>query len=83
MGVSVGSGMDSVALEDPGVRLRQGFDAWGRDGLLRFRALALATVFRRRAAYFRVNSTGKVYRVISRDKTVEVRAVRRSGGDSA
>lgn len=75
--------MDSVVLEDPGIRLRQGYDAWDRDGCLRFRALALSTVFRRRAAYFRVNSTGKVYRVVSAQKTVEVRAVRRLSGDAA
>lgn len=72
--------METVALEDDGVRLRQGFDAWDKDGNLTFRALRLRTVFRRRAAYFRINATGKVYRVISRLKTVEVRAVRRGGG---
>jgi hypothetical protein len=72
--------METVALEDDGVRLRQGFDAWDKDGRLAFRALYLPTIFRRRARYFRVNSTGKIYRVVSPDKTVEVRAVRRSGG---
>jgi hypothetical protein len=71
--------METVALEEDGVRLRQGFDAWSKDGRLAFRAHVLSTVFRRRAAYFRVNATGKVYRVISRLKTVEVRAERRAG----
>lgn len=45
--------------------------------------MSIATVFRRRAAYFRVNATGKIYRVISRFKTVEVRAGRRAGDTAA
>ena len=72
--------METVALQDDGVRLRQGFDCWDKAGRLAFRALHLATIFRRRAAYFRNNETGKVFRVISRDKTVEVRMERKPAG---
>lgn len=75
--------MDSVPLEDTGIRPRQGFDAWNREGLFAFRALNLKTVFMRRAAYFRVNATGKVYRIESKTKTVEVHAVRRVSGAAA
>ena len=75
------TGVDTVPLEDTGFRLRQGFDAWNREGAFAFRALNIKTVFIRRAAYFRVNATGKVYRVESKQKTVEIRAVRRSSGE--
>jgi hypothetical protein len=71
--------MELVALEDPGIRLRQGYDAWDVRGRFVFRTMRLGRIFQRRAAYFRVNGTGKVYRVFSRLKTVEVRVGRRSG----
>lgn len=73
--------MELVTLEDTGIRLRQGFDAWDGDGRFRFRTLTIGRIFQRRAAYFRVNRTGKVYRVFSRDKTVEVTG--RFGGRDA
>ncbi len=72
-----------MGLENPGIRPRQGFDAWDMDGVFRFRTLILANVFKRKAAYFRVNQTGKVYRVVSRHKTIEVQMGRRAGDTSA
>jgi hypothetical protein len=65
--------MDVVALEDAGIRPRWGFDAWDKDGRFKFRCAQMKYVFFRRAKYFRVNSTGKIYRIESRYKTVEVR----------
>lgn len=65
--------MESVTLE-PRIYPRLGFDAWAPDGSFKFRTLNMGRIFHRRAAYFRVNTTGKVYRVYSRWKTVEVRA---------
>lgn len=65
--------MELVSLEDPGIRLRQGFDAWDARGRFAFRTMRLGRIFQRRAAYFRVNATGRVYKVFSREKTVEVR----------
>lgn len=77
--------METVALDDiGGIRPRSGYDAWDADGRFRFRTLYQNSVFQRRPAFFRVNSTGKVYRLVSRWKTVEVRAAgRRSGGTAA
>jgi hypothetical protein len=65
--------MDAVNLAHPGIGVRVGFDCWRRDGSLAFRTLRQSEVFARRAAYFRVNSTGEVYRIVSRYKTVRVR----------
>jgi len=71
--------VEKVVLEDAGIRPRQGFDAWDREGKLAFRTMQMSNVFRRHAAFFRVNSTGKVYRVVSRYKTVEVNMAKLSG----
>lgn len=65
--------MDAVDLAHPGIGVRVGFDCWRKDGSIAFRTLRQAEVFSRRAAYFRVNSTGEVYRIVSRYKTVRVR----------
>jgi hypothetical protein len=65
--------MEVVDLDDTGIAPRVGFDTWRKDGTIAFRTLRQSEVFRRRAAYFRVNATGRVYRVHSRWKTVEVR----------
>lgn len=66
--------MDSVRLENAaGIRPRFGFDAWDAAGAFIFRALTRSAVFRRRRArYFRVNATGRYFRIESREKTVEV-----------
>ena len=66
--------MESVSLEPAGMYPRLGFDAWRADGSFAFRTRYIGRVFQRRAAYFRVNATGKFYRVVSRWKTVEVAA---------
>jgi hypothetical protein len=76
-----GGDVELVSLEDPGIRLRQGYDAWDVRGRFVFRTMRLGRIFQRRAAYFRVNGTGKVYKVFSRDKTVEVTS--RFGGRDA
>ena len=72
--------MESVSLEPAGMYPRLGFDAWRADGSFAFRTRYIGRVFQRRAAYFRVNATGKFYRVVSRWKTVEVAA--RFGSES-
>jgi hypothetical protein len=64
--------MDVVTLASGGIAPRAGYDAWRRDGSFAFRTLRQSEVFSRRAAFFRVNSTGRVYRIFSRWKTVEV-----------
>lgn len=61
-------------LEDPGIAPRAGYDCWRKDGGFGFRTLRQAIVWQRRAAFFRVNATGRIYRVYSRWRTVEVRA---------
>jgi hypothetical protein len=63
-----------VALERETGRLRQGFDVWNADGKLILRTLAMSKVLRRRASYFRVNATGKIYQLESRHKSIEIPA---------
>jgi hypothetical protein len=65
--------MQVVELENAGIAPRAGFDCWRRDGAFAFRTLRQALVFQRRAGFFRVNATGRVYRVVSRWQTIEVR----------
>ena len=64
--------MRSVRLDPPSFHPRVGFDAWDRDGHYRFRTLRMGQVFSRRARYFRVNMSGRVFEVVNRFKTVEV-----------
>ena len=64
--------MDTVELQDPGIGVRVGYDAWRKNGSFAFRAIQLKTVFARRAGYFRENRDGRVFRVESRYKTVQV-----------
>jgi hypothetical protein len=61
-----------VALERETGRLKQGFDVWDVRGKLILRTLSMAKVLRRRASYFRVNSTGKIYALESKFKSVEI-----------
>jgi len=63
-----------VSLEKEFGRLRQGFDVWDARGRLVLRTLVMKRVLRRKAAYFRVNSTGKIYALESAWKSVEVPA---------
>jgi hypothetical protein len=63
-----------VALERETGRLRYGFDVWNAEGKLVLRTLAMSKVLRRRASYFRVNATGKVYQLENRFKSVEIPA---------
>jgi hypothetical protein len=63
-----------VSLEKEFGRLRQGFDVWDARGRLVLRTLVMKRVLSRRAAYFRVNSTGKVYALESRFRSVEMPA---------
>jgi hypothetical protein len=63
-----------VSLEKEFGRLRQGFDVWDTRGRLVLRTLVMARVLRRKAAYFRVNSTGKIYALESRFRSVEMPA---------
>lgn len=61
-----------VELENPTGRLKQGFDVWDTRGKLVLRTLAMKRVLRRRECYFRINSTGRIYELQSRSKSVEV-----------
>jgi hypothetical protein len=63
-----------VSLEKEFGRLRQGFDVWDARGRLVLRTLVMKRVLSRRAAYFRVNATGKVYALESRFRSVEMPA---------
>jgi len=64
----------TVSLEREAIRLRQGFDVWTASGKLTLRTMSMKRVLARRAAYFRVNQTGKVYELVSRQKSVELPA---------
>lgn len=64
--------MEIAELQGTGIVWRVGFDAWRKNGSFAFRTLKQSEVFRRRAAYFRVNASGRVFRVYSRWRTVEV-----------
>jgi hypothetical protein len=72
----IGEAMQAVLveLEKEFGRLRQGYDVWDARGRLVLRTLVMKRVLRRKAAYFRVNSTGKIYALESRFKSVEVPA---------
>lgn len=61
-----------VSLERETGRLKVGYDVWDCRGRLILRTLALSKVLRRRASYFRVNQTGKIYQLESRHKSVEI-----------
>lgn len=63
-----------IALERETGRLKQGFDVWDVRGKLILRTLAMSKVLRRRASYFRVNATGKIYALESKFKSVEIPA---------
>lgn len=63
-----------VSLEKEMGRLKQGYDVWDSRGRLVLRTLVMKRVLRRKASYFRVNSTGKVYALESRYKSIEVPA---------
>lgn len=64
--------MEKADLQDTGIVWRVGYDCWRKDGSFAFRTLRQGEVFRRRAAYFRVNASGRVYRLYNRWRTVEV-----------
>ena len=61
-----------VELENPMGRLKQGYDVWDVRGRLVLRTLVMKRVLRRRDCYFRVNSTGRIYALESRSKSIEV-----------
>lgn len=63
-----------VELEKEFGRLRQGYDVWDARGRLVLRTLVMKRVLSRKAAYFRVNSTGKIYALESRFRSVELPA---------
>ena len=63
-----------VSLEKEFGRLRTGYDVWDCRGRLVLRTLVMARVLRRKAAYFRVNSTGKIYALESRFRSIEMPA---------
>lgn len=67
--------MQPAALDNPGINPRAGYDAWRADGSFLLRSLTLTPVFRRRAKYFRLNADGRVFRVESASKTVQVQPV--------
>jgi len=62
-----------VELEKEFGRLRVGFDVWDARGRLVLRTLVMKRVLRK-AAYFRVNATGKIYALESRFRSVELPA---------
>jgi len=72
----IGEAMQAVLveLEKEFGRLRQGYDVWDARGRLVLRTLVMNRVLRRKAAYFRVNATGKIYALESRFKSIEVPA---------
>jgi hypothetical protein len=61
-----------VSLERVTGRLNMGYDVWDCRGRLILRTLAISKVLRRRASYFRVNQTGKIYQLESRHKSIEI-----------
>jgi hypothetical protein len=67
-----------IALEDTGFRFRQGYTVWNSRGKIVLETASINRVLARRASYFRVNATGRVYELVSRQKTVELpaRAIR-------
>jgi len=71
----IGEAMQAVLveLEKEFGRLRQGYDVWDARGRLVLRTLVMKRVLRK-AAYFRVNATGKIYALESRFKSIEVPA---------
>ena len=73
----IGELMDAVSfvsLERETGRLRQGFDVWDARGRLVLRTLVMKRVLRRRASYFRVNATGKIYALESAQRSIELPA---------
>lgn len=60
-----------IVLERASIQLKQGYDYWTRDGSIRH-TLKINLIFGRRAEFFRVNATGRIFRVLSRYETVEV-----------
>jgi hypothetical protein len=64
--------MKTVYLEESWLRWHTGYDVWGADGRFRLHVVWRHHVFRKRGAYFRDCRAGKVYRVISSNKTVEI-----------
>lgn len=63
-----------VSLERETGRLKTGYDVWDVRGKLVLRTLVLKRVLRRKASYFRVNATGKIYALESRQKSIEIPA---------
>jgi hypothetical protein len=73
-----------IELEETGFRFRTGYTVWNAKGRFILQTESMARVLRRRAAYFRVNQTGRVYELESRHKSVElpiaaIRWITRSG----
>lgn len=61
-------------LERPPFSIRFGWDAWNAKGDFLTRATSEAAMWKRNPSYFRVNSSGLVYAVISRERTAEIPA---------
>ncbi len=64
----------TVSLERTGFSLPNGFDVWNAKGKLILRTLSINRVLARRAAYFRVNDSGRIFELVSRQKSVEIPA---------
>ena len=63
-----------ASLERETGRLRYGFDVWDARGRLVLRTLVMKRVLKRKACYFRVNATGKIYALESKERSIEVPA---------
>ncbi len=74
IGETMEQAVSIVSLERETGRLRTGYDVWDVRGKLVLRTLVMKRVLQRRASYFRVNATGKIYALESRQKSVEVPA---------
>jgi len=62
-----------IVLERANFHWSQGYDYWTRDGSIRH-TLKIGIIFGRRARFFRVNATGRIFRILSRHETVEIPA---------
>lgn len=60
-----------IVLERASFKWRDGYDYWTRDGSIRH-TVKIKQIFGRRVRFFRVNATGRVFRILSPHETVEI-----------
>lgn len=64
----------TIRLELCSSRFSYAFDCWNAKGEFIMHTSNRQSIFTRRARYMRVNQTGKVYRIVSRQQTEEIPA---------